>query len=64
MSDIGEATGQPRVLLAILAKQMEKVLPLYLYCIESLDYPKANIILYVRTNNNSGSNYPYATEVD
>jgi Anp1/Methyltransferase FkbM domain len=43
----------PRVLIAILAKQKEKVLPLYLECIESLDYPKSSIVLYIRTNNNT-----------
>ena len=43
--------SQPRVLLAILAKQKEAVLPFYLSCIEALDYPKGSIGLYVRTNN-------------
>jgi ADP-heptose:LPS heptosyltransferase/GR25 family glycosyltransferase involved in LPS biosynthesis/glycosyltransferase involved in cell wall biosynthesis len=43
----------PRVLLAILAKQKERVLPLYLMCIEALEYPKDRIVLYVRTNNNT-----------
>jgi GR25 family glycosyltransferase involved in LPS biosynthesis len=42
-----------RVLLAILAKQKEPALPLYLDCIEALDYPKSSIILYIRTNNNT-----------
>ena len=42
----------PRVLLAILAKQKEPALPLYLQCIEELDYPKSSIVLYIRTNNN------------
>lgn len=41
------------VFLAILAKQKEKVLPLFLKTIEDLDYPKENIFLYVRTNNNT-----------
>ena len=45
--------GAPRVLLAILAKQKEEMLPLYLECIEALDYPKSSIVLYVRTNNNT-----------
>ncbi len=45
--------GAPRVLLAILAKQKETSLPLYLECIEALDYPKSSIVLYVRTNNNT-----------
>ncbi len=43
----------PRVLVAILAKQKEAVLPLYLQCIEDLDYPKSEIVLYIRTNNNT-----------
>jgi glycosyltransferase involved in cell wall biosynthesis len=47
------AAGRPKVLLAILAKQKEAVLPLYLKCIEALDYPKSSIVLHVRTNNNT-----------
>lgn len=43
----------PRVLVAILAKQAELALPLYLDCIETLDYPKSAIFLYIRTNNNT-----------
>jgi FkbM family methyltransferase len=43
----------PRVLVAILAKQKEQALPLFLRCIEGLDYPKSSIVLYVRTNNNT-----------
>jgi GR25 family glycosyltransferase involved in LPS biosynthesis/glycosyltransferase involved in cell wall biosynthesis len=43
----------PRVLVAILAKQKEAALPLYLECIEALDYPKSSIVLYIRTNNNT-----------
>jgi LPS sulfotransferase NodH len=42
----------PKILLAILAKQKETVLPLYLSCIEALDYPKSSIVVYIRTNNN------------
>ncbi len=45
--------GAPRVLLAILAKQKEEFLPLYLDCIEAIDYPKTSIFLYIRTNNNT-----------
>ena len=45
--------GAPRVLLAILAKQKEPALALYLECIEALDYPKASMVLYIRTNNNT-----------
>ena len=47
------STDYPRIALAILAKQKEPVLPFYLDCIEALDYPKAAISLYVRTNNNT-----------
>ncbi len=50
---LGNDEGHPRVLLAILAKQKEAVLPFYLSCIEALDYPKGSIALYVRTNNNA-----------
>jgi glycosyltransferase involved in cell wall biosynthesis len=42
--------GTPRVMVAILAKQKERMLPLYLECIEALDYPKSSIVLYVRTH--------------
>lgn len=49
----GSASELPRVLLAILAKQKEAVLPLYLRCIDALDYPKSRISLWVRTNNNT-----------
>jgi hypothetical protein len=45
--------ARPRVLLAILARQKQAVLPFYLTCIEALDYPKSSIVLYVRTNNNT-----------
>jgi hypothetical protein len=47
-----EKETEPRVLIAILAKQKESFLPLYLQCLEELDYPKSAIHLYVRTNNN------------
>lgn len=46
-------SNHPRILLAILAKQKEPVLPFYLRCIEALEYPKDAIVLYVRTNNNT-----------
>ena len=48
-----QVIGTPRILLAILAKQKEEMLPLYLECIEALDYPKSAISLYIRTNNNT-----------
>jgi glycosyltransferase involved in cell wall biosynthesis len=46
-------SGPPLVLVAILAKQKEPALALYLECIEALSYPKSSIILYIRTNNNT-----------
>lgn len=39
----------PRVLLAIVAEQAEAALPLYLECVENLDYPKSSIVLCIRT---------------
>lgn len=44
---------EPRVLIAILAKQMAAALPLYLECLTNLDYPKSKISIYIRTNNNT-----------
>ncbi len=44
-----------KVFIAILARDKEATLPLYLECIEKLDYPKENIVLYIRSNNNSDS---------
>ncbi len=44
---------QPLVCIAILAHNKEHALPIYLKCIESLDYPKERISLYIRTNNNN-----------
>ena len=43
----------PKILVAILVKQKERTLPLYLRCIEALDYPKDRIVIYIRTNNNT-----------
>ncbi len=40
------------VMLAILARNKGHVLADFLRCIEALDYPKASIDLYVRTNDN------------
>jgi SAM-dependent methyltransferase len=48
-----QVSEPPRVLLAVLAKQKEAVLPLFLRCIDALDYPKSRISLWVRTNNNT-----------
>ena len=50
--------GAPRVLLAVLAKQKEASLPLYLECLDALDYPKSSMVLYVRTNNNTDRTEP------
>ena len=43
----------PLVMVAILAQQKEPVLPLYLDCIEALDYPKSSIVLHVHTDHNT-----------
>lgn len=45
--------SSPRVFIAILARQKEAMLPLYLDCIDALAYPKSSIVLYIRTNNNT-----------
>jgi len=42
-----------KILIAILARDKEATLPLYLDCIKNLDYDKSLITLYIRTNNNS-----------
>ena len=41
------------VTIAILAKDKEYCLPLYLRCIENLRYPKDKIHLWIRTNDNT-----------
>ena len=43
----------PTVLVAILAKQKAACLPLYLDCIDKLDYPKSKITLWVRENDST-----------
>jgi hypothetical protein len=48
----------PRVMIGILAKQAAIALPLYLDCLEALDYPKSAITLYIRTNNNTDDTAP------
>ena len=40
------------VLLSILARNKEHVLPKYLQCIDALDYDKKLITIYINTNNN------------
>ena len=52
-SSLSRVKGPPRILMAILAKQKEHALPLYLECIDALDYPKSSIVLHIRTNNNT-----------
>jgi len=44
---------QPNVFLALLVKQKEAVLPLFLDSLNNWDYPKENIFIYIRTNNNT-----------
>jgi SAM-dependent methyltransferase len=58
----GKVSEPPRILLAILAKQKEAVLPLFLRCIDALDYPKSRISLWVRTNNNTDETPRLLTE--
>jgi len=43
----------PNVFIALLVKQKSAVLPLFLETLEAYDYPKDNIFLYIRTNNNT-----------
>jgi len=47
-----EKKSEKSVLWAILAKDAEKVLPLYLECLLNQTYSKKNIHLYIRTNDN------------
>ncbi len=48
----------PLVSIAILAHNKENALPIFLHCIEALDYPKDRIALYIRTNNNNDQTTP------
>jgi glycosyltransferase involved in cell wall biosynthesis len=43
----------PSVLWAIIAKDAENLLPLYLECILEQSYPKEKIFLHIRTNDNT-----------
>ncbi|MFZ1427703.1 MAG: glycosyltransferase [Geminicoccaceae bacterium] len=45
--------GSPRVLVRIVASQREAFLPLFLECIEALDYPKSAMVLSVRVYNST-----------
>lgn len=40
----------PKILVAIFIKQEEQSLPLYLRCLEALDYPKDRIVLCIHTH--------------
>jgi len=42
----------PKVLVALLLKDCENYLPLYLKCLEAQNYPKDRLSIYIRTNNN------------
>lgn len=52
----------PKVLLAIHTKDASGLLDLYIRSIESLDYPKDKIYLYIRTNNNKDNTVEILTE--
>lgn len=41
------------ITIAILAKDKAHTLPLYLRCVEQLNWPRKDTLLYVRTNNNN-----------
>lgn len=47
------AESQKHVTIAILAKDKEHTLPLYLACLEAQTWPKEKTNLYIRTNNNN-----------
>ena len=44
-----------QVVLAVLAKDKAHILPIFLDCLLHQDYPKQNIHLYIRTNDNNDS---------
>lgn len=46
-------TNQPLVVVAILAKNKTHCLPRYLGCLERQTWPRANTIVYIRTNDNT-----------
>lgn len=45
--------AQKTVFLAILARNKAHTLPLFLHCIENLEYEKKSITIYINTNDNS-----------
>ena len=44
---------KPLVLVAILAKQKQEILPAWLKSLENWDYPKDRIAIYIRSNDNT-----------
>ncbi len=50
---MSDENPQPRILVALLAKQKGLVLDFFLETLLNWDYPKERIHLYVRTNNNT-----------
>jgi len=43
----------PKVQITILARDMEKQLPMFLKCVENIDYDPKSLSVYIHTNNNS-----------
>ena len=43
----------PLVQVTILARDNAKYLPMFLHCIENIDYDKKSLSIYVHTNDNS-----------
>jgi len=43
----------PKVQITILARDMEKQLPMFLKCVENIDYDPECLSIYIHTNNNS-----------
>jgi hypothetical protein len=43
----------PKVQITILAREMEKQLPMFLKCVENIDYDPKSLSIYIHTNNNS-----------
>lgn len=52
-SAVGYGEEDKTVLIAILAKDKAHTLPLYLDCLNKLDYDKKSIVIYINTNNNT-----------
>lgn len=52
VEEMREIDESPRILVAILVKDMEHYLPFYLQCLYNQDYDKKKLHLWIRTNNN------------